>query len=146
MAITVRVALPLYQTVATLLVAYVLLFLPRAIVALRASLAQVPVELEQAAVALGRPPLVAALGTTLRLAAPGHRRRHGARRHGHHHRAHRDADAERRSAPRRSPPSSGRAPASSTTSAPRPIALAMVLLSLPLCVILHRQAIGAIGR
>ena len=37
--------------------AYVLLFLPRAMVGLRASLAQVPVELEQAAMALGRPPL-----------------------------------------------------------------------------------------
>ena len=70
-AVTVRVALPLYQTVATLLAAYVLLYLARAIIALRASLAQVPVELEQAAVALGRPPLVAAIGTTLRLAAPG---------------------------------------------------------------------------
>lgn len=70
-AVTVRVALPLYQTVATMLVAYVLLFLPRAIVSVRASLAQVPVELQQAAVALGRPPLAAAIGTTLRLAAPG---------------------------------------------------------------------------
>jgi iron(III) transport system permease protein len=70
-AITVRVALPLYQTVATMLVAYILLFLPRAIVSLRASLAQVPVELQQAAVALGRTPLQAAIGVTLRLAAPG---------------------------------------------------------------------------
>ena len=63
-AVTVRVALPLYQTVAMLLAAYVLLFLARAIIALRASLAQVPIELEQAAVALGRPPLLAAVGTT----------------------------------------------------------------------------------
>ena len=56
--ITVRVALPLYQTVATLLLAYALMFLPRALVGLRASIAQAPVELEQAAMALG--PLAAA--------------------------------------------------------------------------------------
>ena len=51
MTITVRVALPLYQTVATLLLAYVLMFLPRALVGLRASIAQAPVELERAAMA-----------------------------------------------------------------------------------------------
>jgi iron(III) transport system permease protein len=70
-AITVRVALPLYQTVATVLIAYVLLFLPRAVVSVRASLAQVPLELQQAATALGRPPFRAAVETTLRLAFPG---------------------------------------------------------------------------
>lgn len=70
-AISIRVALPLYQTVATLLVAYVLLFLPRAVVSMRASLAQVPVELQNAATALGRPPFIAAVGITLRLAMPG---------------------------------------------------------------------------
>ena len=107
---------------------------PRAIVALRASLAQVPVELEQAAVALGRPPLAAALGTTLRLAAPGHRRRHGAGRDGHHHRAHRDADAEPDRHRRRSPPSSGRCTGEFDHVGAAPFALAMVLLSLPLCV------------
>ena len=93
-AVTVRVALPLYQTVATLLAAYVLLFLARAIIALRASLAQVPIELEQAAVALGRPPLARGGRDHLAAGGAGHRRRHGARRHGDHHRAHRDADAE----------------------------------------------------
>jgi iron(III) transport system permease protein len=70
-AISIRVAMPLYQTVATMLVAYVLLFLPRAVVSVRASLAQVPVELQQAATALGRPPFIAAVGITLRLAFPG---------------------------------------------------------------------------
>jgi iron(III) transport system permease protein len=70
-AITVRVALPLYQTVVTVLVAYVLLFLVRGIVSVRASFAQVPIELERAAVSLGRSPIRAAAGTTLRLAAPG---------------------------------------------------------------------------
>lgn len=69
--ITVRVAHPLYQTVLTVLLAYALLFLPRALVGLRASIAQAPVELERAAMALGRPPLAAVWATTIRLAAPG---------------------------------------------------------------------------
>ncbi|TCL72964.1 iron ABC transporter permease [Rhizobium sp. BK251] len=69
--ITVRLILPLYQTFATLLVAYVLLFLPRAMVGLRASIAQAPVELERAAMALGRTPGQAARQITMRLAAPG---------------------------------------------------------------------------
>ncbi|WP_224007982.1 iron ABC transporter permease [Aureimonas sp. SA4125] len=69
--ITVRIALPLYQTTATLLAAYLLMFLPRALVGLRASIAQAPVELEQAAMALGRSPLAAIWQVTLRLAAPG---------------------------------------------------------------------------
>lgn len=69
--ITVRVALPLYQTMTTLLLAYGLMFLPRAVVGLRASLAQAPVELERAAMALGRPPLKAIWQVTMRLSAPG---------------------------------------------------------------------------
>lgn len=69
--VTVRVALPLYQTVATVLAAYLLLFLPRALIGLRASIVQAPVELEWAARALGRAPLEAVRRTTLRLAAPG---------------------------------------------------------------------------
>ncbi len=68
---TVRVALPLYQTVATLLLAYLLMFLPRALVGLRASIAQVPVELERAAMSLGRSPTQALWQITMRLAAPG---------------------------------------------------------------------------
>ena len=51
--VTVRFARPVYQSVITLVAAYVLLFLPRAMVGLRASLVQVPVELEDAARALG---------------------------------------------------------------------------------------------
>ncbi|GGD97919.1 iron ABC transporter permease [Aureimonas endophytica] len=70
-AITVRVALPLYQTMATLVLAYVLVFLPRALVALRPSLAQAPAQLEEAAQALGRTPGEALRQVTLRLAAPG---------------------------------------------------------------------------
>ncbi len=69
--ITVRAILPLYQTVATIVLAYVVMFLPRALVSLRASIAQVPVELEQAAASLGRSPGNALWSTTVRLAAPG---------------------------------------------------------------------------
>lgn len=69
--VTVRVALPLYQTVVTVLAAYVLMFLPRALVSLRAGIAQAPVELEYAARSLGLSPLRAVWRVTLRLAAPG---------------------------------------------------------------------------
>lgn len=70
-SITVRFLLPLYQTFAMLLAGYVLMFLPRALVGLRASIAQAPVELERAAMALGRTPGQALRQVTLRLAAPG---------------------------------------------------------------------------
>ncbi len=69
--VTVRLVLPLYQTYATLLLAYMMLFLPRAMAGLRASLAQAPLELEQAAMALGRTPFTAIRRVTLPLAAPG---------------------------------------------------------------------------
>ncbi|RUV78662.1 iron ABC transporter permease, partial [Mesorhizobium sp. M5C.F.Ca.IN.020.14.1.1] len=69
--ITVRIALPLYQTLFTIFVAYALMFLPRALISLRASIAQAPVELELAAASLGRSPLKALWSTTIRLSAPG---------------------------------------------------------------------------
>ena len=69
--ITVRVALPLYQTMATILFAYALIFLPRALVSLRAGIAQAPPELEQAASALGRSRAGALWAVTIPLAAPG---------------------------------------------------------------------------
>jgi iron(III) transport system permease protein len=69
--ITVRVALPLYQTTVTVILAYALMFLPRAMVSLRASIAQAPLELERAAGSLGRSPARALLSVTVRLAAPG---------------------------------------------------------------------------
>lgn len=69
--ITVRVAHPLYQSVATVLFAYAVIFLPRALVSLRAAIAQAPLELEQAARGLGRTPTAALVTVTLRLAAPG---------------------------------------------------------------------------
>ncbi len=69
--ITVHVAMPLYQTLFTIILAYGLMFLPRALISLRASVAQAPVELERAAGSLGRPPLKALWATTIRLSAPG---------------------------------------------------------------------------
>ena len=69
--ITVRVALPFYQTMATIVLAYAIMFLPRALVSLRTSIAQAPVELEQIAGSLGRSPLSAFWSVTIRLAAPG---------------------------------------------------------------------------
>lgn len=69
--LTVRVAMPLYQTVFSVLLAYVLMFLPRALISLRAGIAQAPLELEQAARSLGRTPTQALWHITLRLAAPG---------------------------------------------------------------------------
>lgn len=141
-AITVRIALPLYQTVATLLLAYVLLYLPRAIVSVRASLAQVPVELERAATALGRPPLAVVVGITLRLAFPGIAAGMALVAMG--------ITTELTATLMLSP-------IGTETLATQfwartgefdhmgaaPFALAMVVLSIPLCVILHSQATGA---
>ncbi|MCQ4119515.1 iron ABC transporter permease [Rhodococcus sp. FXJ9.536] len=61
---------PLYQTVAVVIAAYTLLFLPRALINLRAGLAQAPVGLEEASRSLGVSPLSTFLRVTLRLAAP----------------------------------------------------------------------------
>lgn len=70
-AVTIRVVPPLYQTTATLILAYLALFLSRALSGLRASIAQVPVDLEWTAASLGRSPLRAIGAVTLRVAAPG---------------------------------------------------------------------------
>ena len=69
--ITIRIAPAIYQTLVTVLLAYLLMFLPRALVGLRAGIAQAPVELENAARSLGRSPARALWAITLRLAAPG---------------------------------------------------------------------------
>ncbi|MEO8849388.1 MAG: iron ABC transporter permease [Casimicrobiaceae bacterium] len=69
-SITVRVALPLYQTFATVLLAYLLLFLPRALISLRAGIAQAPADLENVAQSLGSTPGRALWQVTMRLAAP----------------------------------------------------------------------------
>lgn len=68
--VAVSWARPLYQTAPLAVTAYVLLFLPRALVNLRAGLAQTPRELEEAARSLGRSPLRAFASVTLPLVAP----------------------------------------------------------------------------
>ncbi|NES11277.1 ABC transporter permease [Pseudomonas laurentiana] len=69
--ITIHIARPIYQTLVTVLLAYLLMFLPRALVSLRAGIAQAPVELENIARSLGSSPSQALWRVTLRLAAPG---------------------------------------------------------------------------
>nr|WP_248492161.1 ABC transporter permease subunit [Tsukamurella sp. PLM1] len=68
--VSIRVVPDLYQSATVLILAYALLFLPRAAVGLRAGLAQAPVPLEEAARALGAPPPIAFARITLRLTAP----------------------------------------------------------------------------
>jgi iron(III) transport system permease protein len=68
--VSIRVVPGIYQTAGVLVAAYVLLFLPRALVNLRAGLAQAPKELDEAAQALGKQPLVSFIRVTLRLTAP----------------------------------------------------------------------------
>ena len=68
--VTVRLAPSLYQTVATVVVAYAIMFLPRALVALRSGLAQAPLVLEEAAQALGVSPARSRLRVTLPVMAP----------------------------------------------------------------------------
>ena len=61
---------PLYQSGPLIVFAYVLLFMPRALVNVRAGLAQVPVGLEEASRSLGSSPSATFLRVTLRLTAP----------------------------------------------------------------------------
>jgi iron(III) transport system permease protein len=68
--VTIRVAPPLYQSVVLIVFAYVLLFMPRALVNVRAGLAQVPISLEEASRSLGSSPSATFLRVTLRLTAP----------------------------------------------------------------------------
>lgn len=68
--VAINVAPDIYQTTGLLVAAYVLLFIPRALVNIRAGLAQAPKELDEAARALGRSPFSAFLKITLRLTAP----------------------------------------------------------------------------
>lgn len=68
--VAIRYAPPLYQTVSLVLAAYVLLFLPRAMVNLRSGLAQVPPGLEEASRSLGVSPTWTFLRVTMRLTAP----------------------------------------------------------------------------
>jgi iron(III) transport system permease protein len=68
--VTLRAVPSLYQTAFTVVLAYVMIFLPRALVPLRSGIAQAPAILEEAARSLGHRPLVARLRVTLPLLAP----------------------------------------------------------------------------
>jgi iron(III) transport system permease protein len=68
--VAIRYVPSLYQTVTLVVAAYVLLFLPRAMVNLRSGLAQVPPGLEEASRSLGVSPALTFLRVTLRLTAP----------------------------------------------------------------------------
>lgn len=68
--VTIHLIRPLYQSVALIVFAYVLLFMPRALVNVRAGLAQVPPSLEEASRSLGSSPTATFLRVTLRLTAP----------------------------------------------------------------------------
>jgi len=69
--VTLRFAQPAYQTTGLLLVAYAVLFLPRAVVSQRAAAAQAPPLLDDVAHALGAGPLATLRRVTLPLLAPG---------------------------------------------------------------------------
>lgn len=68
---TVRLLRPLYQTTALLLVAYAILFLPLAVVAVQAALRQVPRSLEEAARSCGSTPVEVWWKVTMPLILPG---------------------------------------------------------------------------
>ncbi len=68
---TVRYALPLYESALELIVAYAILFLPLAIVGVRAALAHAPPRLEEVGRSLGRRPATVWLRVILPLIAPG---------------------------------------------------------------------------
>jgi iron(III) transport system permease protein len=68
--VAIRYARPVYQSTLLIVVAYALLFLPRAMVSLRAGIEQAPPELEEAAKALGSSPLRLFGRVTLPLIAP----------------------------------------------------------------------------
>jgi iron(III) transport system permease protein len=68
---SVRYALPLYQSALELIVAYAILFLPLAVVGVRAALAHAPPRLEEVGRSLGRRPATVWLRVTLPLIAPG---------------------------------------------------------------------------
>lgn len=68
--VTLRTAPALYQTAFTVILAYALVFLPRALVPLRAGVAQIPQTLEEAARSLGSRPLIARARVTVPLLVP----------------------------------------------------------------------------
>jgi iron(III) transport system permease protein len=68
--VAIRFAAPLYQTISLVVSAYVLMFMPRAMVNLRSGLAQVPPGIEEASRSLGVSPTRTLFRVTLRLTAP----------------------------------------------------------------------------
>ena len=69
--LAVHYARPLYQTAFVLVAAYTVLFIPRAMVTIRAAMAHAPEQLSEAARALGDGPLRAFVRVLLPLTAPG---------------------------------------------------------------------------
>ncbi|HEY8717785.1 iron ABC transporter permease [Pengzhenrongella sp.] len=69
--LTIRFAQPLYQTTAVLLAAYVILFMPRAMVSCQAAIRQVPPVLDEVAGSLGAGPVSRVTRVILPLIAPG---------------------------------------------------------------------------
>lgn len=69
--VSIRVAQPIYQTFLLLLLAYAIMFLPRAVVSVRAALEQAPVVLDDVSHSLGVGSLETARRVTLPLIAPG---------------------------------------------------------------------------
>ncbi len=69
--VAIRFARPIYQTTPLLLIAYAILFMPLAMVSIRAALAQAPPGLDEAARALGSRPLAVFRRVTLPIIAPG---------------------------------------------------------------------------
>lgn len=70
-SLTVRFVQPLYQTSPLLIIAYSILFLPLALVSVRAAIAQSQTRLEETARSLGLTPLQTACRVLLPLAGPG---------------------------------------------------------------------------
>lgn len=69
--VSIRVVQPLYQTYLLLVIAYAIMFLPRAVVSVRSALEQAPVVLDDVAHSLGVGPLETARRVTLPIIAPG---------------------------------------------------------------------------
>lgn len=70
-SLTVQFVPPLYQSLPLLALAYAILFLPLALVSVRAALAQIPLRLEEAARSLGDNGVMVAVRVVLPLAASG---------------------------------------------------------------------------
>jgi iron(III) transport system permease protein len=69
--VSIRLVQPAYQTYALLVAAYAIMFLPRAVVSVRAALEQAPPILDEVSHSLGHGPLATARRVTLPLILPG---------------------------------------------------------------------------